>query len=108
MARRHLACLGALAALLVLPASALANSWSHDVTVTKIGAYQHGTGHFVWLSSGAVDECVAASPSNPVLSFDEANPGGKTMASLLMAALMAQRPVDVQVDGCQIVEVYLK
>lgn len=86
----------------------LAAEWINDVEVVRVGTYQHSPGHFVWLSSGVVGECQAAIPSNPTLSFSGDKPGGKALFATLTAAVIAKRKVDVQVAGCDIVEVYLK
>ena len=88
--------------------AAAQNVWIHDVKIAKFGTYQHSTLHFVWLSSGTVPACQQQSPSNPTLHFDEASPGGKTLVSVMTAAVIAKANVDVQVSGCQIIEVYLK
>ncbi|MDP2576006.1 hypothetical protein Q8W40_27775 [Vibrio penaeicida] len=84
------------------------NEWVNNVQVTKLGSYQHSPGHFVWLSSGVVSDCQKANPSNPVLHFSEISPGGKSLMSVLMAAVVSKTTVDVQVNGCDIVEVYIK
>ncbi|QGX41519.1 hypothetical protein [Permianibacter aggregans] len=82
--------------------------WVRDVKVVQFGTYQHNTIHFVWLSSGTVPACQQQSPGNPTIHFDEASPGGKSLVSVLTAAVISKVNVDVQVTGCQIMEVYLK
>ncbi len=94
--------------ILLLVQTSFANEWINDVEIVKVGTYQHSTLHFVWLSTGNLSECQTANPSNPVLSFDEAQLGGKSLMSVIISALMAKRKVDVQVNGCDIVEIYLR
>ncbi|WP_295975972.1 hypothetical protein [uncultured Xanthomonas sp.] len=84
-----------------------ANEWMNDVEVTQINAYQSGTGHFVWFTS-LPEECKTASPSAPIMAFDEVQSGGKGMLAIAMAALLNKRKVNVQAKGCSIVELYLK
>ena len=99
-----------LVATMVLLVSSIsqANEWVHNVKVNQIGTYQHIDGHFVWFSQHPFSECQQANPSNSTLYFSENNPGGKSLLSVLLAAMMSKSNVDVQVNGCDIVEVYLK
>lgn len=99
-------CLGAL--FTASESRAAENAWVRDVKVVQFGTYQHSTIHFVWLSSGTVPACQQQDPTNPTLRFDENNAGGKSMVSVLTAAVISKVNVDVQVTGCQIIEVYLK
>jgi hypothetical protein len=94
--------------LFSLSTASQANDWIRNVKVNMIGTYQHSSGHFVWLSQHPVNACQAANPANPTLHFSENNPGGKSLLSVLIAATMSKANVDVQVNGCDIVEVYLK
>lgn len=91
------------ASLLLLASNAVnASEWMRGVEVTRIGTYQHSTVHFIWFS--------AAPPTTQctnVISFDDAVGGGKGLLAVLMAALINKRRIDVQVEGCRIVEVYL-
>lgn len=98
-----------LLALYAMPSSAnLETVWVRDVKVVQFGTYQHNSIHFVWLSSGNVPVCEQDSPSQPTLRFDENSVGGKSLVSVLTAAVISKVTVDVQVTGCQIIEVYLK
>jgi hypothetical protein len=94
--------------LFMFSAVSYANEWIHNVRVNMVGTYQHSGGHFVWLSKHPVDSCKLADPANPTLRFSESNPGGKSLLSVLIAATLAKANVDVKVNGCDIVEVYLK
>lgn len=85
-----------------------ANEWANNVDVIKVGTYQDIGTHFVWLSSGIVAECQATNPSNPTLLFNEQAQGGKAIFAVLLTAIAAQRKIDVQVSGCNIVEVYFR
>ena len=78
-----------------------------DVEVVQVGTYQADTGHFVWFTA-TIQECKTASPGNPVMHFNETQPGGKALLAILMTALVNKRKVDVQGNGCEIFEVYLK
>lgn len=91
----------------LLSAPAAANEWVQDVAVTRIGTYQELAKHYVWFSV-VPQECMAEFPSNPVMYFEDNQPGGKALMAVLMTALVNQRKVDVQAKGCQIYEVYLK
>ncbi|WP_254459586.1 hypothetical protein [Xanthomonas sacchari] len=91
----------------VFSGQSFANEWMNDVEVTQINAYQSGTGHFVWFTA-LPQECKTASPSASIMTFDEAQSGGKGMLAIAMAALLNKRKVNVQADGCRIVEIYLK
>jgi hypothetical protein len=42
------------------------------------------------------------------MSFNHDAPGGKALFAVLTTALINKRKVDVQYNGCDIVEVYLK
>lgn len=97
----------ATAVLSLLSGVAEANEWVHDVEVIKIGTYQAVSSHFVWIST-LPGECNQTVSNNPVLSFSDDLPGGKALLATLMTALVSRRKLDVQVKGCQIVEVYLK
>lgn len=92
--------------LVVLSQTALAE-WLGSRTVDKLGTYQHATGHFVWLS-GSVGGCKYADIYNSTLRFDESSLGGKSLMEVLKTAIVYRRTVDVQVNGCDIVEVYLR
>ena len=100
--------LSLLLALTLLPMHAMANEWVNDTQIVQMGAYQHSPGHFVWLSSGVVSECQQVAPANPSLHFSDDSAGGKAMLAIIMTALVTKATVNVQVDGCDIVEVYLK
>lgn len=89
-----------------LSGSALANESIQNVDVVQLGTYQAHADHFVWLSDTPA-ECKAAS-GNHVLHFQEDQPGGKALLAVLMTALVNKRKIDVQTNGCDIVEVYLK
>ncbi|MCW0393705.1 MULTISPECIES: hypothetical protein [Xanthomonas] len=93
--------------LLCFSGPSFANEWMNDVEVTQMNAYQSGTGHFVWFTS-LPEECKTASPSAPIMTFDEAQSGGKGMLAIAMAALLNKRKVNVQANGCSIIEIYLK
>ena len=95
-------------ALFCFSGMSFANQWVSNATISQLGTYQHDAGHFVWLSTGVVAECLNRVPGNPTLYFRDDRPGGKSMMATLTTALVANRRVDVQVNGCDIVEVYLK
>jgi hypothetical protein len=42
------------------------------------------------------------------MNFDDSKAGGKALMATLISALVSKRKVDLQVEGCQIVEVHLK
>lgn len=88
-------------ALCLLSGMVWAASWISSVEVVQIGTYQHASTHFVWFSASS-PECQG------VLSFNHDAPGGKALFATLTTALISKRKVDVQVNGCDIVEVYLK
>lgn len=88
--------------LLLASNAANAAEWMRGVEVTRIGTYQHASHHFVWFSvAPPTTQCTH------VMRFDDAAVGGKGLMAVLMAALINKRSIDVQVDGCNIVEVYL-
>ncbi|WP_420008330.1 hypothetical protein [Xanthomonas sacchari] len=89
-----------------LSGSALANESMQNVDVVQLGTYQTHADHFVWLSDTPA-ECKATS-GNHVLHFQEDQPGGKVLLAVLMTALVNKRKIDIQTNGCDIVEVYLK
>ena len=91
-------------AALFISISAMANETVQNTKIVQLGAYQDHTTHFVWLASGVVSTC----STDPTYHFDENQPGGKSLVSILTAALIAKIPVDVRVNGCRIEEVYLK
>jgi hypothetical protein len=78
-----------------------ARQWVYDVKVTKLGTYHGAPGHFVWLSQQPT-ECTGT------VFFSEDVAGGKSLMAVLTAAVLSKATVDVQVDACSIVEVYLK
>jgi hypothetical protein len=84
-----------------------ANAWLNDVKIVQLGTYQDSPVHFVWTSLGTIPECAAVS-QNPVLNFSEESKGGKSLVAVLTAAIVATRNVAIQVDGCKIIEVYLR
>lgn len=90
-----------------LSGSASANESMQNVDVVQLGTYQAHTDHFVYLSDTPA-ECKAAVPGNAVLHFQDDQPGGKALLAVLMTALVNKRKIDVQTNGCDIVEVYLK
>lgn len=92
--------------ILLIP-RADAAEWLHDIEVVKVGAYQSGTGHFVWFST-TPPGCTTAVSQNPVMNFDDSKPGGKALLAVLISALVSKRKVDLQAEGCQIFEVHLK
>ena len=85
-----------------------ASEWVNDVQLTRLSAYQDKSTHYVWLSSGVVAECQTENPGNPTLLFSEKAEGGKTLMGILMVAIITKQQIDVQVSGCEIVEVYLR
>ncbi len=89
-----------------LSGSASANESMQNVDVVQVGTYQAHADHFVWLSDTPA-ECKATS-GNHVLHFLEDQPGGKALLAVLMTALVNKRKIDIQTNGCDIVEVYLK
>jgi hypothetical protein len=91
------------AVLAVFSVSAQAGEWMRGVEVRQLGTYQHATHHFVWFSTAP-----PTSQCTHVIRFDDAVGGGKGLMAVLMAALVNKRPVDVQIEGCAIVEVYLR
>ncbi|MDV0438411.1 hypothetical protein [Xanthomonas sacchari] len=93
--------------LALLSWQASANEWMQNVEVVQLGNYQANASHFIWLSSIPA-ECKAAEPGNPVLQFQEDQPGGKALLATFMTALINKRKIDVQTKDCAIVEVYLK
>ncbi|WP_279362120.1 hypothetical protein [Xanthomonas sacchari] len=96
----------ALLLLSLLGWDASANESMQNVDVVQVGTYQAHVDHFVWLSDTPA-ECKATS-GNHVLHFQEDQPGGKALLAVLMTALVNNRKIDVQTNGCDIVEVYLK
>ncbi|MBO9828342.1 hypothetical protein J7373_08805 [Xanthomonas sp. A2111] len=88
-----------------LSGSASANESMQNLDVVQLGTYQAHTDHFVWLSDTPA-ECKAT--GNPVLHFQDDQPGGKALLAILMTALVNKRKIDVQTNGCDLVEVYLK
>ncbi|WP_295951589.1 hypothetical protein [uncultured Xanthomonas sp.] len=92
--------------LALLSWQASANESMQNVDVVQLGTYQAHTDHFVWLSDTPA-ECKATS-GNHVLHFQDDQPGGKALLAVLMTALVNKRKIDVQTNGCDIVEVYLK
>lgn len=93
--------------LWMLSTSAQATEWLHDLEVIKVGTYQSATVHFVWFTA-TFPGCTKATPSNPVMNFDDTKAGGKALLATLISALVSKRKVDVQAEGCQIIEVHLK
>ena len=63
-------------AALFISISAMANETVQNTKIVQLGAYQDGTTHFVWLSSGTVSSCLSVSPTIPVIHFNESQPGG--------------------------------
>lgn len=96
------------ASLYLQSGACLASQWVNDVEIVKMSTYQHSPAHFVWLSSGVVSECESAAPQNPTLVFLDNEPGGKSLMATLTTALVSKRKIDVNVNGCDIAEVYLK
>ncbi len=96
------------AAIFFFSSVCVANQWVSNTTVYQLGTYQHSSAHFVWLSTGVVADCQRANPGNPSLIFFDDQPGGKSLMATLTTALVANRKVVVQVNGCDIVEVYLQ
>lgn len=68
--------------ILLIP-RADAAEWLHDIEVVKVGAYQSGTGHFVWFST-TPPGCTTAVSQNPVMNFDDSKPGGKALLAVLI------------------------
>lgn len=93
--------------ILLSPRADAAYEWLHDIEVVKVGTYQSATGHFVWLST-TPPGCTTAVSQNPVMTFDDSKPGGKALLAVLISALVSKRKIDLQAEGCQIVEVHLK
>lgn len=87
---------------------AFANEWVNDVEITRLGSYQDQAIHYVWVSSGTVPACQTANPGNPTLFFSEQTVGGKSLLAVLLIAVTTKRKVDIQVNGCGIVEVYYR
>ncbi|MCW0369066.1 hypothetical protein [Xanthomonas sacchari] len=85
---------------------ASANESMQNLDVVQLGTYQAHADHFVWLSDTPA-ECKATA-GNHVLHFQEDQPGGKALLAVLMTALVNKRKIDIQTNGCDIVEVYLK
>lgn len=92
--------LGVIAALGMAP-SAQASAWVNDTEVWRLGTYQHADVHYVWFSK-ANPEC----STTPY--FKEGSAGGKALMAVLTMALVNGRKLDVQFEGCDIVEVYLR
>lgn len=95
------------AALLAVSGSASAEH-IQTTEISQLSAYQSGSTHFVWLSTGVSAECQATNPSNPVLAFDESQVGGKGLLALITSALINKRQVSVRISGCTITEIYLR
>lgn len=93
--------------LVLFSGQVAANESMRDVEVVQIGSYQATSDHFVWFTA-TTQECKTANPGNPVMSFSETQPGGKSLLAILMTALINKRKVDVQASGCSIFEIYLK
>lgn len=96
---------GLLLMLALLSWQASANESMQNLDVVQLGTYQAHADHFVWLSDTPA-ECKAT--GNPVLHFQDDQPGGKALLAVLMTALVNKRKIDVQTSGCDLVEVYLK
>src|SRR5689334_4832997 len=79
-----------------------------NVNVTQLGTYGHATSHYVWVNGGAVTAECQASGQQPVFSFDESLPGGKSLFATLTTALVNNRKILVRASGCTITEVYLR
>lgn len=94
--------LGVVSVALGFACEALAGEWIQNVKVQKISGYQHGEKHFVWFSEQS-PECDKSS-----VTFLDSSLGGRSMLSLLLSAQMSQVNVDVQVEGCELLEVYIK
>ena len=91
----------AVAMLSLLSPSVLAATWVNDLEVVRMSTYQEAALHFVWFSA-ANPEC------NGLTLFNHDHSGGKALFTVLTTALVSKRKVDVQFNGCDIVEVYLK
>ena len=85
-----------------------ANEVVSDVEITRLGSYQDSDIHYVWVSSGEVPACQTANPENPTLFFSEQAVGGKSLLAVFLLAVTTKRKVDIQVNGCEIVEVYYR
>lgn len=81
---------------------ALAAQWLKDVKIQKISGYQYSEKHFAWFSEKAPD-CDKSS-----VTFVDGSSGGRSMLTLLLSAQMAQVNLDISVDGCDLIEVYVK
>lgn len=79
-----------------------------DVEITRFGSYQNSDIHYVWVSSGVVPACQTANPGNPTLFFSEKAIGGKSLLAVFLLAVTTKKKVDIQVNGCEIVEVYYR
>ena len=97
---------GLLLLLALLSWRASANESMQNLDVGQLGTYQAHAVHFVLLADTQA-ECKATS-GNHVLHFQDDQPGGKALLAVLMTALVNKRKIDVQTNGCDIVEVYLK
>jgi hypothetical protein len=87
---------------------AYANDVVSDVEITRLGSYQNSDIHYVWVSSGVVPACQTANPGNPTLFFSEKAIGGKSLLAVFLLAVTTKKKVDLQVNGCEIVEVYYR
>lgn len=87
---------------------ALAADVVSDVETTRFGRYQNSDIHYVWVSSGVVPACQTANIGNPTLFFSEKAVGGKSLLAVFLLAVTANKKVDIQVNGCEIVEVYYR
>lgn len=85
-----------------------ANEVVSDVEITRLGSYQDRDIHYVWVSSGVVSACQTANPGNPTLFFSEQAVGGKSLLAVFLLAVTTKKKVDIQVNGCEIVEVYYR
>lgn len=107
MKRRLLGTLVALclSAAAFAPTGAYAAQWYWNQSVTQINSYPSSTLKFVWFS----DNATVRQYCDNTVHFDEGGAGGITTTTILTAAFLHGKRVDVQIgdDGCTIVEVYL-
>jgi len=85
---------------LIFLSSTVSATWLHNTQVTQLSSYANSNHHWVWLSN-AHPEC------SHVLHFNSSLPGGKETFSILMAAYMGKKKVDIDAVGCSISEVYV-
>lgn len=98
MKKKFFVVVSALAFFIAVNGNAYADQWFHDVQVTQVSGYSSNPTRFVWFSTNFPSECTWTP------HFDGTTEPGKALTSIVLAALLAQRNVDVHMSGCDILE----